>query len=573
MRMNHIKRDLLLFTIVCALANTSLSAATLNVPDDHQTIQAAINSANNGDTIQVAAGTYKENIELSGKGVTLKGASRATTIIDGNGGASCIRIKKSASPNTTIENFTIRNCKDGILALQKFNLLNSRVTATKDGIDYEKNSGGLVRACLFDNNTDDGIDLDQNSEVIIEQNVIRDNDDDGIEIRLHDYNGPQIEIVIRDNEISGNDEDGIQLIDYNELSSRVFRIERNLIINNKNAGLGLMSNANTKENFEAASLGERIFLINNTFDGNDHGVTGGDNMIALNNVFINTTNIAMKRMDGNSIAAYNLFFANGTDNVGSNVNQQTTLLVDPLLGNNHEPLADSLVIDAGTASFEHNGEVVLNLPPQAFAGNAPDLGAVESDLNNNPPPPDPGATVKLDVRVAASSDDAEEVIDTGRVKLASSDLELGENFSQSAEYIVGTRFVGINIPSGATITQAYIQFKTDEKGSSSSAVTIQAEISSDATTFTKNLNNIASRPVTNSAVSWLPSQWRTVGETSLTQRTPDIASLVQEVVNQPGWASGNAQAYIITGTGERTAESYNGDPNGAALLHVEYTLP
>jgi len=27
---------------------------------------------------------------------------------------------------------------------------------------------------------------------------------------------------------------------------------------------------------------------------------------------------------------------------------------------------------------------------------------------------------------------------------------------------------------------------------------------------------------------------------------------------------------IITGTGERVAESYNGDPNGAPLLHVEY---
>jgi hypothetical protein len=28
---------------------------------------------------------------------------------------------------------------------------------------------------------------------------------------------------------------------------------------------------------------------------------------------------------------------------------------------------------------------------------------------------------------------------------------------------------------------------------------------------------------------------------------------------------------IVTGSGERVAESYNGDPDGAPLLHVEYS--
>jgi hypothetical protein len=27
---------------------------------------------------------------------------------------------------------------------------------------------------------------------------------------------------------------------------------------------------------------------------------------------------------------------------------------------------------------------------------------------------------------------------------------------------------------------------------------------------------------------------------------------------------------IVTGTGERTAESYNGSPSGAPLLHIEF---
>jgi hypothetical protein len=51
----------------------------------------------------------------------------------------------------------------------------------------------------------------------------------------------------------------------------------------------------------------------------------------------------------------------------------------------------------------------------------------------------------------------------------------------------------------------------------------------------------------------------------------DIKTIVQEIVNRPGWSSGNSLAFIITGTGTRTAESYEGNFGAAPLLHVEYT--
>ena len=54
---------------------------TIQVPDDYATIQAAINAANDGDTISIAAGTYIEHdLSLGNKGIRISGATDA----DGN---------------------------------------------------------------------------------------------------------------------------------------------------------------------------------------------------------------------------------------------------------------------------------------------------------------------------------------------------------------------------------------------------------------------------------------------------------------------------------------------------------
>ncbi|MGE5303950.1 MAG: hypothetical protein ACM3TN_11595, partial [Alphaproteobacteria bacterium] len=49
----------------------SVQAATIHVPADQPTIQAAINSAVNSDTVLVAPGTYVENINFRGKAITV----------------------------------------------------------------------------------------------------------------------------------------------------------------------------------------------------------------------------------------------------------------------------------------------------------------------------------------------------------------------------------------------------------------------------------------------------------------------------------------------------------------------
>ncbi len=171
----------------------------------------------------------------------------------------------------------------------------------------------------------------------------------------------------------------------------------------------------------------------------------------------------------------------------------------------------------------------------------------------------------IESRVAASPDDAEEFADS-TMYLSSSDLEL---IHDSSDQVVGIRWAGLGIPKGATITAAYIQFSAKESQSEVTNLTLAGQAADDAPTFTSANGNISTRPRTAATVSWAPVPW-TAGETGANQRTPDLSAVVQQIVNRSGWASGNALAIIITGTGHRTAWAYNGNAALAPLLHVEF---
>jgi len=175
-------------------------------------------------------------------------------------------------------------------------------------------------------------------------------------------------------------------------------------------------------------------------------------------------------------------------------------------------------------------------------------------------------STSVEVRVSASADDAEEQ-SSGTVSLTSSDLELVYDGNTQT---VGMRFTGVNIPRGATIANAYVQFQVDETNSEPTALTIKGQAIDTAPTFTTATKNVTARTRTAAAVAWSPPAWTTVGAAGSDQQTPSITSVVQEIVSRPGWSSGNSLVVIINGTGHRTAKSYDGSKAGAPLLHVEY---
>ncbi|RWD68051.1 MAG: RTX toxin [Mesorhizobium sp.] len=176
----------------------------------------------------------------------------------------------------------------------------------------------------------------------------------------------------------------------------------------------------------------------------------------------------------------------------------------------------------------------------------------------------------FETRVATAGDDVEEK-GSGTIGTNINDLELG--YDSSTRQTVGIRFTGIDIPQGAIITSAYIQFQANEVKIDAASLLIQGDDTDDASPFTTAAFNVSSLPRTTASTAWTPDPWTTIGEQGLAERTPDLSAIVQEIVDRSGWAALNDMAFLITGTGTRTADSYEYNPAGAPLLHIEYILP
>jgi hypothetical protein len=362
-------------------------AEIINVPDDLPNLSAGIDSANPGDTILIAPGTYSENNNLR-KDLTIASWFLTTgdtsyirsTVIDG-GSNTVFNIFPPVTEATFIIGLTIQNGDDGIMAEAPFNLLHNYITTCEDGIDYESGSGGTCNNNTFRFNSDDGIDLDGTLYFIsIEDNIIIDNDDDGIEIRLHSYVGGASWCQIRNNTICRNGEDGIQFIDYPDISNRTYLLERNLICDNDMAGIACMDNGVTQEDYRGAAIPEPIYVFNNTISGNDHGMTGGASLIAVNNLIINSATLGAKNVAGNSLISHCLLYNNGQDFINCNLEEETNIFSDPLIDDNYTPVEGSPCIDKGIALLVIGSDTVLNLLPGSYFGTAPDIGAME----NNP---------------------------------------------------------------------------------------------------------------------------------------------------------------------------------------------
>jgi hypothetical protein len=394
---------------VLALNRREQTINLLKVPDNYPTIQAAVSAAKPGDIIQVRAGTYVENVILD-RAVTLTAEtfdaanpSNNQTVIDGGTEPATITIPANLTQMPIVRGFVIRGGLNGILASSPFTTEFNFFNTSGFQVNYQWGSGGANRNNVYFKSTDDAIHLDAlDRPLLIENNRIMYAGDDGIEVNLQDKPSPPapLEIDIWNNMIIGSREDGIQFVDFPgdpQDTNRRFLMVGNLIANSQKAGIGLMPNANTVEDYSGADMVEAIRVINNTFYGNNHGISGGDNLVAINNIITNSPGRGVWKVQGgpgfNSAVAYTLFFNNALDADQSTLGVGIITGQDPLFAALPNPGPDgawetvdddfsglllqgtSPAVDKGVTQYAAaNGELVPPIPLTGFIGAAPDLG-------------------------------------------------------------------------------------------------------------------------------------------------------------------------------------------------------
>jgi parallel beta-helix repeat protein len=134
------------------------SNVTINVPSDTDSIQEAINSAIDGDTIAVSEGTYKGNIYFKGKSLTLTSDS-ANTIIEGTESGSVVTIDS----NSTLKGFTITSnnidcrgiyVKDASPVIENCIITGNETTQSGAGIYSTEESSPKITNCIITGNKD-----------------------------------------------------------------------------------------------------------------------------------------------------------------------------------------------------------------------------------------------------------------------------------------------------------------------------------------------------------------------------------------------------------------------------------
>jgi outer membrane protein assembly factor BamB len=134
----------------------------------------------------------------------------------------------------------------------------------------------------------------------------------------------------------------------------------------------------------------------------------------------------------------------------------------------------------------------------------------------------------------------------------------------------GWRFVNVQIPQGANIQSATLEFRTPGHWTNK-AWRIYAEDVDNSQTFTSSSNDISSRTRTTNSVSQsdnsnIGSGWWTL--------PGDYSSVIQEVIDRPGWSSGNALTLISRGNGGEYGRmqiyTYNQGPSYGARLTISY---
>lgn len=154
-----------------------------------------------------------------------------------------------------------------------------------------------------------------------------------------------------------------------------------------------------------------------------------------------------------------------------------------------------------------------------------------------------------------------------------SDLAIGKPFASADSYRSSwVRFTSVTVPQGATILDAYLILTASGSDAGNTVNCLISGHDHDNTTQIANIADWDGRSKTTATVAW-NSMPPFIGDQ--TYSTPDLKTIVQEIVDRVGWASGNAMSFFLEDNGSTGGEGRLGSQNergqGQTRLSISYT--
>lgn len=175
----------------------------------------------------------------------------------------------------------------------------------------------------------------------------------------------------------------------------------------------------------------------------------------------------------------------------------------------------------------------------------------------------------VNLQVGVSEGDAFETDANTGFSSTNALLAASANSAAGSRYNTGALFQNVTIPNAATIDAATGKIQTSSTGADDANVDILGEDVDNSDDFAVTAD-VTSRVRTTASVTWA-SDGLGVGEIT----TPSIISVIQEIVDRAGWASGNALMIFYDGRTDLNRSlffrSYDFDTSLAPKLDVDFT--
>ncbi len=505
----------------------SFVASNLTGGGSYETIQAALDEASNGDVIEIQPGTHDEALDLDGLDITLQG----TDPCDPSVIAATILTNSSDGPVLTFPMGS--NCEVKGLTIAD----SSNLTGSGGGV-YASNSQLTFQQCRIVNcqSSGDGGGLyGYQCDINLWNCVFMDNSatgsGGGAYCYPYNFNDDEVHVV------------GCVFYQNSATSGGGFCCDGGYVW-----GLGWCTYSTFVDNTASSDSGaiygvkyidNSIFWGNRSPDVGDYHIGGSAPYMTGGLIEgAHESSTAIKASDNSTIG---------------NKNGGVFVFDDPEFIDGYHLSSASCAIDIGTYS---EGLLLMDIDGEPRFVADLDLGADEFYRSGVPVGYRFGSTVES---IANNTDDVGQKT-THYVNAYSQYLVMGLDDTYE---MVGLRFTDVNIPNGSAIYSAYLEFSCDDPNSEDCSLTIVGEDSDDAVAFSGSRYDVSSRTATTASVSWDVEDWDTSGAI---YASVDISSVIEEIVQRPGWSEGNALVLMISGTGQRYAESLEG--GYATTLHI-----